>query len=70
MPDKNNTDFAKMRFKTAVRIILVRHFTFYKNNRAKLRYPLALHVNSRYNDYDIIPHNPEAANEKIRIDYA
>lgn len=29
MPDKNNTDFAKMRRKTAVRIILVRHFTFY-----------------------------------------
>lgn len=29
MPDKNNTDFAKMRFKSAVRIILVRHFTFY-----------------------------------------
>lgn len=29
MPDKNNTDFAKTRRKTAVRIILVRHFTFY-----------------------------------------
>lgn len=29
MPDKNNTDFAKMRRKAAVRIILVRHFTFY-----------------------------------------
>lgn len=29
MPDKNNTDFAKMRRKIAVRIILVRHFTFY-----------------------------------------
>ena len=54
MQDKNNTDFAKTRFKSAVRIILVRHFTFYKNNRAKLRYPLALRVNSRYNDYGII----------------
>ena len=29
MSDKNNTDFAKKRRKTAVRIILVRHFTFY-----------------------------------------
>lgn len=29
MSDKNKTDFAKMRRKTAVRIILVRHFTFY-----------------------------------------
>lgn len=29
MSDKNNTDFAKMRRKTTVRIILVRHFTFY-----------------------------------------
>lgn len=29
MSDKNNTDFAKMRRKTAVRIILVRHFKFY-----------------------------------------
>lgn len=29
MSDKNNTDLAKIRRKTAVRIILVRHFTFY-----------------------------------------
>ena len=54
MSDKSITDFAKTRFKSAVRIILVRHFTFYKNNRAKLRYPLALRDKSRYNDYGII----------------
>lgn len=29
MPDKNITNLAKTRRKTAVRIILVRHFTFY-----------------------------------------